>query len=282
MEAFSGLMNKAIDVGAFDGVHLPNDGPVLSYLLYADDAMLMGEWSAFNFVNMKQILWTFYLCSGLKINLHKSMLFGIGVDNNELKAKAASLGCKAGDIPFLYLGIKVGTNMDRIANWEPVAPKNIINELEGMMRRFLWGGSNDVRKLSWVSWEIVTKSITDGGLGIARLEVNNNALIVKWLCRFLNEHQDLWRRVVVSIHGSSRTWGIAPVNSAYTSVWKNCVLFWNRFKVDGVGLNYVIRGKVGNGTHIRFWLDTWLGDEPFKDKFPNLFVVEKQKKGDGE
>ena len=197
METFSGLMKKACDIGAFDGLRLPNDGPVLSHLLYADDAMLMGEWSTVNFVHMKRVLIIFYLCSGLKINLHKSVLFGVGVDNEEIKFKADSLGCKPGAIPFVYLGIKVGANMNRISNWDPVvntfkkrlskwkantlsiagrltliksvldslptyyfslfkAPMKVINILERLMRRFLWGGSDEVKKISWVAWDTVT------------------------------------------------------------------------------------------------------------------------------
>ncbi|XP_022030239.1 uncharacterized protein LOC110931140 [Helianthus annuus] len=73
MEAFSGMMKKACDIGAFDGLRMPNDGTVLSHLLYADDTKLMGEWSSSNFKNMKRILRIFYLCSGLKLNLYKSV-----------------------------------------------------------------------------------------------------------------------------------------------------------------------------------------------------------------
>ncbi|XP_076936463.1 uncharacterized protein LOC143603585 [Bidens hawaiensis] len=286
LEAFSGLMNKACDIGAFDGIRLPNDRPVLSHLLYADDAMLMGEWSEFNYANMKRILRIFYLCYGLKINLHKSVLYGVGVDIEYLKIEAEALGCKAGDIPFVYLGIKVGANMNRTTNWEPVvstfkrrlskwkantlsiggwvtliksvldslplyyfslfkAPVKVINNLEGIMRRFLWGGSVEVRKMSWVSWEIVTKSIRDGGLGIARLDINNIALLGKWLWRFYIEQKALWRRVIASIHGSSRSWGVAPVNNSIKGVWKNY---------------------------------SWLSDEPLRDKFPDLFNLERKKR----
>ncbi|XP_022007309.1 uncharacterized protein LOC110906495 [Helianthus annuus] len=203
MEAFSGLMNKACDIGAFDGIRLPNDGSVLSHLLYADDAI-------------------------------------VGVDIEELKIEADSLGCKAGDIPFVYLGIKVGANMNRISNWDPVVntfkrrlSKWKANTLSIGSRVTLIksGGSDDVRKMSWVSWDVVTKPIRDGGLGISRLEMNNIALIGKWLWRFYNEQQAMWRRVIVSIHGSSRSWGVAPVNNSITGGWKNCVTFWNKYKV---------------------------------------------------
>ncbi|KAJ0605054.1 hypothetical protein HanHA300_Chr02g0058651 [Helianthus annuus] len=158
------------------------------------------------------------------------------------------------------------------------APKKVIGDLEGLMRRFLWGGSEEVRKMSWVSWEIVTKRVVDGGLAMAPLEVNNNAMLIKWLWRFRNEPNALWRKVVTSIHGSSRSWGIAPCNNAIPGVWKNCVSFWNKHKVKGVGLNVIIHGKPGDGRRIRFWLDIWLGTEPLKNAFPLLFALEKSKR----
>ncbi|MFS7972208.1 putative RNA-directed DNA polymerase [Helianthus anomalus] len=318
MEAFSGLVNKASCIGAFDGVRLSNDGFMLSHLLYADDAMLMRDWSNFNFSNLKRMLRIFYLCSGLRINLNKSVLFGVGVSSDEVNNAAEFLKCKAGVIPFLYLGIKVGANMNRVANWDPVvntfrqrlskwkantlsiggrltlvksvlhslptyymslfkAPIKVVNILEGLMRRFLWGGSDEVKKMSWVAWEIVTKPKDEGGLGVSRLEVDNKALLVKWLWRYHNDQLALWRRVIDAIHGSNRRWGSVPVNMAITGIWKNCGLFWKKCKVEGVDVSRMIRGKVGNGEKNRFWIDCWLCQVPLKDRFVNLFSLERQK-----
>ncbi|KAL9999607.1 putative RNA-directed DNA polymerase [Helianthus debilis subsp. tardiflorus] len=123
MEAFSGMLKQACVLGAFHGIKLPNNGPLLSHLLYADDAMILGEWTSVNFINLKRILRIFYMCSGLKINLHKSVLYGVRVEDVEVNMQAVGMGCKPGAIPFSYLGIKVGANMNRVANWEPVVSK---------------------------------------------------------------------------------------------------------------------------------------------------------------
>ncbi|KAM0033324.1 putative RNA-directed DNA polymerase [Helianthus debilis subsp. tardiflorus] len=277
MEAFSGLMNKAGIIGAFHGVRLPRDGPILSLLLYVDDAMLMGDWSDFKFKNMKRILRVFFLCSGLKINLHKSEVYGVGVNSEEVSSKVDALGCKSGGFPFVYLGIKVGANMNRVANWDPVvdifrrrlskwkaatlsiagrvtliksvldslptyyfslfkAPVSVIDKLEGLMRRFLWGGSGEVKKMSWVSWEAVTKPIKEGGLGLSILKVDNEALLIKWLWRYFTENQSLWRKVIDSLHGSRRRWGVAPVRNDLTGVWKTLVSVCNKTRYKGSGL----------------------------------------------
>jgi len=35
--------------------------------------------------------------------------------------------------------------------------------------------------------------------------------------------------------------------------------------------------KVLDGSQIRFWFDTWLGNKPLKDKFPALFNIARRK-----
>ncbi|KAJ0534015.1 putative reverse transcriptase zinc-binding domain-containing protein [Helianthus annuus] len=39
-----------------------------------------------------------------------------------------------------------------------------------------------------------------------------------------------------------------------------------------------MRGEVGNGQDLFFWLDPWLAQRPLKEEFPNLFRLEKRKK----
>ena len=48
--------------------------------------------------------------SGLKVNLDKSNLFGINLDQNHLSRLALLLECKASDWLILYLGLPLGGN----------------------------------------------------------------------------------------------------------------------------------------------------------------------------
>nr|GEZ72089.1 RNA-directed DNA polymerase, eukaryota, reverse transcriptase zinc-binding domain protein [Tanacetum cinerariifolium] len=60
------------------------------------------------------------LKQGLKINLHKSKLMGIGVSSNVVAAATSLIGCYILTAPFKYLGVKVGSNMSRITSWDDV------------------------------------------------------------------------------------------------------------------------------------------------------------------
>nr|XP_043639311.1 uncharacterized protein LOC122610385 [Erigeron canadensis] len=190
---------------------------------------------------------------GLKIHFGKSSLYGVGVDNSELVEMAKVVNCEAGRFPFTYLGVTIGANMNRLANWRFLfdifearlsrwkasslslagrvtiiksvmeciptyffsifkAPAGVIEGLESIMRKFLWGSSEDGRKVHWVSWDKVASPRNRGGLGISKLKETNVALLSKWVWRFKAKTNSLWRRVIAAIHDTKRGWSIVPYN----------------------------------------------------------------------
>ncbi|XP_022023938.1 uncharacterized mitochondrial protein AtMg01250-like [Helianthus annuus] len=116
MEALHNMMKKARSVNLFSGVNLPGNGLHISHMLFADDSIFVREWNEDNARNLKRILRIFYLISGLKVNPRKSQLFGVCRSETEVIEMASIFKCRAGKFPFIYLGLKVGANMNRIAN----------------------------------------------------------------------------------------------------------------------------------------------------------------------
>ncbi|KAJ0917796.1 putative RNA-directed DNA polymerase [Helianthus annuus] len=120
MEALSGIMKKAVSEGIFKGLRCTSNGPILSHLMYADDVVFLGEWSRENALNLRRILRCFHLVSGLKVNLSKCSVYGVGVNDIGVNLMAHDLGCIKGSFPFKHLGLVVGSNMNLIRNWKPV------------------------------------------------------------------------------------------------------------------------------------------------------------------
>nr|KAJ0206237.1 hypothetical protein LSAT_V11C500247630 [Lactuca sativa]KAJ0208451.1 hypothetical protein LSAT_V11C500247620 [Lactuca sativa] len=54
-------MKEACDNGVFQGLQLPNVGPTVSHLLYADDALFIGEWTEHNFLGCGHTLKKFLI-----------------------------------------------------------------------------------------------------------------------------------------------------------------------------------------------------------------------------
>ncbi|PWA37362.1 reverse transcriptase domain, Reverse transcriptase zinc-binding domain protein [Artemisia annua] len=134
-----------------------------------------------------------------------------------------------------------------------------------------------VKKISWVSWNKVLVSKTDGGLGVGSIKTKNMGLLGKWKWRFINEQGALWRKVIAEIHGSSGgfdTMGGSNNNSTWSSIVGSC----NRIEHLGVPLNNLMVRKIYRGTQTLFWKDNWLNNlGPLKECFPRLFALERFK-----
>ncbi|GJW32292.1 hypothetical protein Tco_0052324 [Tanacetum coccineum] len=115
-------VSRIMQVGLFSGISI-NNSLQLSHLLYADDAVFVGEWNDSNLATIVHVLKCFFLASSLKINMHKSKLMGTGVGLEEVSRAANIVGCSTLSSPFSYLGVKVGDCMSRLQTWNDVTSK---------------------------------------------------------------------------------------------------------------------------------------------------------------
>ncbi|KAI3749677.1 hypothetical protein L2E82_20293 [Cichorium intybus] len=168
MEGLHVAMEAAKIKGIFKGVSIPNCDVSLSYLFYADDTLFMGEWSKQNIKNLARILRCFHVSSGLKPVIER-----FEAKLSSWKSKCLYFGGRLtlvkfvlGNLPIYYLSLFK-------------APSGVLVLLEKIRRRFLWGGTDDKRKIHWVSWEKVLAPKDNGGLGIGSIYALNIGLIVK-------------------------------------------------------------------------------------------------------
>nr|GEW06345.1 putative RNA-directed DNA polymerase, eukaryota, reverse transcriptase zinc-binding domain protein [Tanacetum cinerariifolium] len=64
----------------------------------------------------------------LKVNVHKSSLYGVGVHSSDIQNMADRYGCLENNLSFTHLGVKVGVNMLRINFWNEVV-QNVTSKL---------------------------------------------------------------------------------------------------------------------------------------------------------
>ncbi|MFS7913004.1 putative reverse transcriptase zinc-binding domain-containing protein [Helianthus anomalus] len=146
------------------------------------------------------------------------------------------------------------------------------------MRKFLWGGVGPGRKTCWVSWDRVSDPIDKGGLGIRKLAAVNRALIAKWAWRFKVESNSLWVKTISAIHSHRGSCDFLPAKASLGGAWKNIVSSVDKPVFGSERFRHIIKGVVGNGSSIAFWLDPWLCKDPLRLCFPNLFALELDKK----
>ena len=70
-------------------------------------------------------------------------------------------------------------------------PRHLCDKLDKMNKDFLWGSTNEKRKLHLVGWEKVIKSKEESGLGIQSARAKNLALLAKLNWRMYHEEEAL-------------------------------------------------------------------------------------------
>ncbi|GKE35949.1 RNA-directed DNA polymerase, eukaryota, reverse transcriptase zinc-binding domain protein, partial [Tanacetum coccineum] len=81
MEGLHYAMSNAVSSGLIHGIKIGSSDITLSHIVYAGDVIITTDWNFGDLDNIIRVLYVFYLALGLKTNIHKSNIFGIGVPN---------------------------------------------------------------------------------------------------------------------------------------------------------------------------------------------------------
>ena len=125
MEVLSVLIRKAVEGGFISGCNIQlGIGRVvhISHLLFADDTIVFCEAKNEHLTHLSWILFWFEAASGLRINLAKSEIIPIG-EVEGMDEMALELGCRAGQLSAIYLGLPLGTPNKVISGWDWVKDK---------------------------------------------------------------------------------------------------------------------------------------------------------------
>nr|GEX25019.1 RNA-directed DNA polymerase, eukaryota, reverse transcriptase zinc-binding domain protein [Tanacetum cinerariifolium] len=207
-------------------------------LEFVSEFFVTGEWSSTNIHNLLIILHYFYVSSGLKINLLKSNLYGIGVKGNEVQIMAQQIHVCHGKLPFDYLGLSVGGQMSRIKMWE-----GLVNRFHKRLSKWKVSTLSIGGRAMLIKTVLVMASYDNGSLNIGSLEAFNVALLLKWRWRFVSNSNMLWVKVIKEI-----------------------------YSVDG-GFDQLSK-KVGNGSDTRFWEENWIAGNTLPSLYPRLYALE--------
>nr|GEV61857.1 hypothetical protein [Tanacetum cinerariifolium] len=195
--------------------------------------------------------------SGLRINMNKSKLLGISVEDDKVKQAAVKIGCNTLKTPFSYLGSNMGGCMSHIQSWnERLIGWQVLHRIETMRSYFFNGAELSSKKSVWVKWKYALASKEKGGLG-----------------------SSLWARVIKVLHGNDGKIS-RKVKSCYPSIWLVISHEVEMLKYRGIDLVSLIHSKLGNGANTSFWEVAWHGESAFKILFPRLYALETQKQID--
>nr|GEV07453.1 reverse transcriptase domain, reverse transcriptase zinc-binding domain protein [Tanacetum cinerariifolium] len=155
------------------------------------------------------------------------------------------------------------------------APGIVFKILESFRASFFWGSIEDKKKLAWIKWSNILASFDKGGLGVGGIKGFNISLIYKWRWRMMKNPEALWVKVIKSIHGAEA--GMDSNGCQTNGLWAKIVGTINYLHSSDLVQFSSIKYKVGDDSLIRFWIDTWVGDSPLRDRFNRLFHLENSK-----
>nr|GEX76094.1 RNA-directed DNA polymerase, eukaryota [Tanacetum cinerariifolium] len=242
----------------------------LSHLFYADDAVFIGEWLDDKLDNLIRILNYFHLASGLKINVNKIQVLGVGVPLDIVNQGASRIGCSVMHLPFKYLGVMVGDHMSRYSAWSSSIQKIRTRLSMWKVKTLSVGGR--LTLLKSVLGAVLT-SKKKGGHGVSSFFALNRALLLKWVWRFLSQDGSLWSHVIYAIFEPRLKSHSFFINSTWGSILRESQALASK------GFDFLSHCKlrVGNRVNTRFWLDTWILDMPLRVRFPRIYALDSVK-----
>ncbi|KAL5548696.1 hypothetical protein UlMin_003927 [Ulmus minor] len=172
------MMDKAVSIGEVKGFKVGREEVVVSHLQFADDTLFLLDPDQSNIQKVHTILNFFSMCSGLKINMNKSSLAGIHMEDEEVMALAAVVGCEKGYWPMKYLGLPLGGNPNSTEFWNPVVEK-VGKRLDGWKKSVLSKGG----RLTMI--QSVLSSIPIYFMSLFKLPNGVAALLEKMMRQFL-------------------------------------------------------------------------------------------------
>ncbi|KAG4916659.1 hypothetical protein JHK87_054216 [Glycine soja] len=155
-------------------------------------------------------------------------------------------------------------------------PNRVAEKLTQIQRRFLWGGGLDQKKIAWVKWDTIFLPKDKGGLEIKDIRIFNRALLGKWRWNLMQQHDDLWAKILHSKYGGWRALDEGTSVTNESIWWQDLRSVIHEQGVQAL-LQSAIEWKVGCGDEVRFWEDCWLTDqESLRAKYPRLYQISCQ------
>jgi hypothetical protein len=145
-------------------------------------------------------------------------------------------------------------------------PIDILNQIDRYKRHYPWrGGDVNAKKPPLVAWKLVCKPKKKGGLGVIKLRLQNDALLMKNLDKFFSKADFPWVKLVWSQYYAN---GHLPGSSKKGSFWWRSILkLLDTFKG-------IVGAEYGIGDTILFWHDLW-NNHVLKLSFPQLHSFAK-------
>lgn len=128
---------------------------------------------------------------------------------------------------------------------------SLCKRIQSELTRFWWDDKPSERKICWVSWDTLTLSKTEGGLGFRDIQAFNIALLEKIAWRLITEPNCLFSRIILGKYCHKTSFLKITASSAISHGWRGIL--------QGRDLLLLHLGKaIGNGDTTSLWQESWI------------------------
>ncbi|GKB98576.1 hypothetical protein Tco_0984713 [Tanacetum coccineum] len=171
-----------------------------------------------------------------------------------------------GNLPVRYLGVPLISKRLGIKDCLSLIEKSywccvflllktVINDINRIMKNFLWNQSDDSKGKAKVAWKAVCKPKNQGGLGLKDLTIWNNTLLVKHLWNIANKKDTLWVKWVSTVKLKGVSIWVVQKEECDSWGWKNLLA------IRDLIISHVLY-KIGNCKDTFMWYDNCSGLGP--------------------
>ena len=130
-------------------------------------------------------------------------------------------------------------------------PVKVFDQIGKITRDFLWGSTEEKRRLHLVRWDTMTLPKELGGLGLHNMKDRNNALLAKLCWRLACDQEAPWANMLATKY-------LSPNRISEVGRKLPCFSIWTACKKGGPVYVKGLKWAVGNGEKVRVWNDFWL------------------------
>ncbi|XP_058092679.1 uncharacterized protein LOC131239139 [Magnolia sinica] len=146
-EALSRMLQTGQEAGILKGISIKGMADPISHVQFADDTLILIEATQERVSNLLTITNCFEAVSGLTVNLAKSKLIGVNMEEEEIRRWAVLLGCSSASLPSTFVNLPLCLGIPPKSSWDRVISrfdhflakcKSILKIIDSKRRDFLW------------------------------------------------------------------------------------------------------------------------------------------------
>ncbi|MCH82551.1 putative ribonuclease H protein [Trifolium medium] len=103
-------------------------------------------------------------------------------------------------------------------------PKSCLDDIQRIQRNFIWGDTEHKRRFHAIGWDKVTVPKSLGGLGVRKLDIMNQACLLKLNWKLQEDNNEYWCTVLRGKYGERRMCGNAEAKGSNSALWKALVV----------------------------------------------------------